>query len=248
MGAGASMSSSGEFEQVMNVSSAPTMVQHQLPQETVRIASSDNAKATTRPMLQIPRSIETKYNIDASTPPPPLLPHLRDIFLSKVKNEPSKSMPVNQFYDMVETLFIHVLSDFDRSRLDLYLDPKTDYPVSWREANEYFEVQFNLMKQRKVNLWVGIPMVNSNARYFWYNLRNDASEWMTDAETVMFMKAMTLPPAERPRSSIMPSTLQRAGTPKLHSIQPRIMSSPHKRSPCNRFPESRRSSSMTASH
>jgi hypothetical protein len=179
------------------------------------------------------------FSSDTTGPPPELMPYLRCLFISKLKNRSEFSMPVNDFLDIVEMLFVHVLSDFDMSRLEMYLDVKTDAPVSWREANTYFQVQFRMLKKKSGDSWVGLKTVSTTGtgRYFWYNLRDDSSSWMTEQETVMFIRALALPPAERSKRSLLPRSKVDTPNPKLslHCPLVKALSPHHSRSPCNRL-------------
>lgn len=186
---------------------------------------NDHAAAETAPML--------------SSPPPALLPHLRCLFISKLRNPSLLIMPVKEFWSIVENMFIHVLSDSDLSRLEQYLDPQSDVPVSWSEANTYFQIQFTHLKARQVDLWVGLKALTGVERYFWYNLKDDSSRWMSDQEAIKYVEALSLPAADRCKRHLVPtSKLRRQDTPATQllkiSTSAAPASSPHNMSPCSR--------------
>lgn len=171
MGAGASVGqfeTCDQFEQVMKVEdcfSSPAAATDSTP------SSREKGHSTVGPRLSV--DIPAAEEGTEAGRPPALLPHLLALFMARTKGRGEASVPVHEFWDLVEALFAHVLSDFDNTRLEvwlicamasvtallmrhtqMYLDVKTDNPVTWREANEYFTVQFKLLKQRPRDCWV----------------------------------------------------------------------------------------------
>lgn len=124
MGAGASASQENFQGIVMSLNDCPSVPARDTP---TTAASSPDDKIIGRGMSVIIQSGAIHHNghaIDDTVPaqsssPPALLPHLRCLFISKLQNPSTLSMPVQQFWSLVENMFVHVLSESDLSRLEV---------------------------------------------------------------------------------------------------------------------------------
>lgn len=82
---------------------------------------------------------------------------------------------------------------------------------------------------------VGLKTLGAKGKYFWYNIKDDTSRWMTEPEATQFVYCMALPAAQRPRRSLVPAAARKdtphaASSPldnlKANVASPRGRSSP----------------------
>lgn len=122
MGAGASISECERFVEVVKISTCYDAAATAPDCNTrAKISDSDLARAVKSKGLSllIP-TVAMGTTSPAADAPPALLPYLRSLFMAHVSRPNEQSVSVHTFWDIVESLFGHILSDFDNSRLEVW--------------------------------------------------------------------------------------------------------------------------------
>ena len=75
------------------------------------------------------------------------------------------------------------------------------------------------MKSEKKDLWLGLKMLTPGPeKWFWYNVRDEMSFWMSAEEQMQFKKCIAMPREEQPAKWLLPSAfrhvLEEVPTPK----------------------------------
>lgn len=81
--------------------------------------------------------------------------------------------------------------------------------VAWKDAISYLTVQINIMKSEKKDLWLGLKQVAPGPeRWFWFNIRDEMSFWMTAEEQMQYKHCLSLPREEQPAKWLLPSAFR----------------------------------------
>jgi hypothetical protein len=139
--------------------------------------------------------------------PPPLVPYLLELFeFHNPDKASSDSIPASIFGQLMSDLFIHVFTAYDMAKLQKVFKTDGDGMVSWSEAIDYLHKHLKILRStQKHDLWVGLREPNGAKRFFWYNIRNDWSFWMSDTEASQYAACLGMPPAERPSKWLLPT-------------------------------------------
>lgn len=74
------------------------------------------------------------------------------------------------------------------------------------------------MKSEKKDLWLGLKMVTPGPeKWFWFNIRDEMSFWMTAEEQIQFKQCLLLPLEQQPPKWLLPSAFRHVvePTPKV---------------------------------
>lgn len=91
--------------------------------------------------------------------------------------------------------------------------------VAWKDAISYLTVQIKIMKSEKKDLWLGLKMLTPGPeKWFWFNIRDEMSFWMSAEEQMQFKKCIVMSREEQPAKWLLPSAfrhvLDEVPTPK----------------------------------
>lgn len=132
--------------------------------------------------------------------PPSLMQYLKDTF-EEVDKDHNGTLNPSELNDILQTVLAK--SEGDEELLNIEWDKDHDGAVSWEEASRAFGNIFKKYINLKQDYWIAL-VDKTNGQYFWYNVRDGNSFWMTDEDQARYQarhKDDHLVPSSIPRKA-----------------------------------------------
>lgn len=145
---------------------------------------------------------DEKKQAATSTLPPLLLTYLTDTF-EAYDIDKNGELDEDEFFQMVRVLNLGLNDDnIDNIRNKFReWDTSKDGKIAWSEALPKFNDLLHSMCDKKEDKWIGLADKANGNQLFWYNLKNETSQWMSAEDQEAFMaNPYHVPPAKSGRA------------------------------------------------
>lgn len=115
---------------------------------------------------------------------PSLLSYMKDSF-ENYDTDKSGALSLQEFWPFIRSIFSYHLTDDDLESLQHSFDVDGDGVVTLDEALTTFKKKITEMKSENRDVWLGL-VDKPTGNLFWYNLRDDSSNWMTEEDQARF--------------------------------------------------------------
>jgi len=113
---------------------------------------------------------------------PNIITYLKDTF-DTVDVDKNGTLDSTEFWNILVSVL--QLTEGDKQILSMEWDDNNDGKISWIEALDEFSKIFRGIVKDNRDHWIGL-VDKTTQKYFWYNLKNDTSYWMTDEDENYF--------------------------------------------------------------